>query len=207
MNHMKNKAPINREEQLQDSFNLFWNNSLQTTGEDYYSKMSIQDLIALKNCISCVNIIITLKTTLSFVDYILSRGIVSRTVAKQMKAKILGTNANANGFDLEYTGKKYNVIAEIKCNNPISHNTFGAKQNEGIIEDLKGLIEGKSTSTVDVSKCLKFMVLLNGDGVKESMRKLIKGYNKDSKLPVIELKEEEDVDLSNDCVYVVYLEA
>ena len=196
----------NRNDRLKKSFNGFWSKFLGSDKGDYYSKMSIKDFVDLKCAISCINNAITLKTTLAFVDYLFDKGIVLADEAKEIKEKVLNTNVNANGFDVEYKNSRICIAAEIKCNIPVGTNSFGAAQEKAILKDLTGLLGGKSKSKIDQSNALKFMVMLNHNHVVESMRKVIHKFEVTHPNQIQELESIPTV-LSSDIIYVVYIDS
>lgn len=207
---LKNKQhnpahPCDRQAQLEQSFNEFWNKSLKTSGEKYYSKLTGDDFISLKSAISCVNNIITMKTTIAFIDYMLNMGYINPNDASVIKTHVLETNANANGFDIEYQGDELKIVAEVKCNKPVNNHSFGPAQVDGILHDLDGLVKGKTKSQIKVKDCLKFMVLLRLKAVEESMQKVIVDFNTSSPVKAKEI-DKVDGSLTKDCIYVVYID-
>ena len=194
-----------RQGKLKDDFNDFWNKSLKTSDENYYSKLTGDDFIKLKSAISCVNNIITLKTTIAFIDYLLDNGHIKTDNALEMKAHVLETNANANGFDIEYQGEVLKIVAEVKCNKPVNKHSFGPAQVDGILNDLKRLVEGKTKSHANVNDCLKFMVLLRLEAVEESMKKVINTFNEKSPVKAREI-DNKGGNLTKGNIYVVYID-
>ena len=168
----------NRENKLKVQFDAIWNDILNTQQKEYYSKMSVKGLVELKKAVSNINNILTLKTTIAFVDFLSNQGIVSKDEACKIKDKIQKRNANANGYDVDYTieGSGLQIIAEVKCNIPINENSFSTSQINAIIKDLNGLQSGKGKiSEKETTDCLRFMVFLNtGDDVHKAVAKLQK---------------------------------
>lgn len=204
---MNSNHQFSREIKLKDPFNSYWNEILsrQNVGEDLYKILSIDDFIKLKQVVSNVNNIITLQTTLKFVDFLFNEKIISADQRNSLKSKVLKTNANTNGFDVDFyleNCKFDGIIAEVKCNIPVAKHSFGANQEDGLIKDLKNLQTGKTkAASKNTSNYLKFMVVLESkDSVKESMRKIIKKIT-DGKI----VEYEQKTTLSNDTVYVVYI--
>lgn len=190
---------------MKNDFDSFVINSLQLAQGDYYSKMSISDFIELKRTISCINNIITLKTTLAFIDFLLDNQIIDEDIRNKMIEGVLATNVNANGFDVEYDQDGTRIIAEVKCNIPVNKHSFGAAQIEGITSDLKGLSEGKTKGPDSVKDFLKFMVMLNYGPVEESMGKIIKLYNPGGEM-VITNFDRKDYKGETNHIYVVYIQ-
>ena len=176
-----------REDTLKTQFNEFWNTALGTEAEgiDYYSRMDIRDFVGMKQAISNINNIVTLKTTLAFIEYLREQKIVSDMDASKMAEAVQETSANANGFDIEYDNKNgCRIIAEVKCNIPVSENAFGAAQLKGIKKDLEGLRNGKTKSGInDTSTYCRFMVLLD---TGDSVHKAVNGLKSKSGVPAFE---------------------
>lgn len=187
---------MDREQYLIQNFNEFWT-SVFKNKMDYYSLLTMTNLIDLKKAVSNINNIITLRTTLGFIDYLWKMRLISNVEMNQMKNSVLSTNVNSNGYDVENCG----IVAEIKCNIPVNTSSYGAAQEKSIIEDLDGLHYGKSTSRTYPKNCYKFMVLLDVYGVRTSMQKLV---NKLSYRDIIE-ELSRNTKLSKDKIYIVYL--
>ena len=52
---------------------------------------------------------------------------------------------NSNGYDIYVSSNNINIVAELKGMLPcLKNGNFGSQQKDGIDDDLKGLIEGKS---------------------------------------------------------------
>lgn len=214
---------MERSDILKNAYNEFWRKVLNSD-EDFYSKMSLGDFVELKKAISNINNIITLQVTNNFVDFLKEKGLVSKNQAGKIKRIVESTNANTNGFDIEYPSQsskddaivyaegEQKIIAEVKCCIPVNKNSYGGAQEESIIDDIDGLLNGKSKSNINQEELknnyLKFLVLLGGhnederEKVKTSAEKLItkakqQGWN-------VELYDsQENLDCSK--VYVVIL--
>ena len=171
---------VDREKELKEQFNAFFR---RHHIENLYDQLSIEDFIELKKVFSCINNIITLRATLAFVDQLAKDGFISPDTCVKMRKGVNGQHANANGFDVRFDEEncEKKIIAEVKCNIPVNKSSFGAAQEEGILEDIKHLTdrEGKEKGGIeDTSDYYKFMVLLDcgEDGkVKTCMRKLMEG--------------------------------
>lgn len=185
---------VNKEKELADKFN-------EASDKIFKSKVKYEDLetidfIKLKNALSSIHNIITMKVTQAFIDKLEKDGFVNECQAKSMKEEVNGKPVNANGYDVCYVddnGDK-NILAEVKCNLPVNKNTFGSDQKEGIIKDIDGLLGSefnteeraqsnkKRKSSFDTSKYYKFMVFLNYENeeqksVKKSVDNLIKNLD------------------------------
>jgi len=192
----KKAEKYSREHDLAKKFNDYWNGVLETQ-ENHYRKLSLLNLIELKKAVSNINNIVTFEATKRFVRQLKKHGTINSTQAKKMLETIDGQHPNANGFDVEDESSR--IIAEVKCNIPVKDATFGASQKSGILKDLKGLKEGKKTSAIqDVSGFRKFMVILNGDKVKDAMGKLVENDNS-----IIEFRRGR-IDTKH--IYIVYID-
>ena len=198
-----------RDRQLADEFNGFWKQCLGRD-EDYYSRLTLDGFVRLKRALGNINNIITLKTTLSFIDCLLAEKIVLLPQAAEMRRRVKETSANANGFDVCYSGGPDGLplIAEVKCNIPVKKDRFGAAQEAGIRKDIEALLQGKRKMGVtDVSRYYKFMAVLDmADGsVRKAMEKLISGFSSDIRVkeyvPGVTRVDDTQV------VYVVYVGA
>lgn len=159
-----------REIALKDQFNQFFE---QFGIADLYSELSNNQLISLKKLLSCINNMITLRATDSFVLKIYQDGLITGAEKDAIWKDIHAQHANTNGFDVQYDGKK-KIIAEVKCNIPVNGTSFGAAQEEGILDDIDHLLHGKAKASIaDISKYYKFMVILNCEHAEESMDKII----------------------------------
>lgn len=191
-----------REDVLKKSFNQFWNCILRTSGIDYYGKMCLQQFLGLKTALNDIHSIITLKVTLRFVELLLSNGVIDSQQHQFICNTINATSPNANGYDVEYSDSKMNLVAEVKCNVPVKGNQFGSAQQNSILKDIDYLTKGKSKSKLApslLSQCLKFLVLLDMDGsVRNAIAKLPTN-NKNN------LKEFTGGVLDMKYVYVVYI--
>lgn len=197
MNENKNKC---REVKLAQALNGFmYNFGL----EDFYSKLSIDKILQLKQILSDINNIITLRVTRLFVDFLLHEGIIDKYEYEEINNDINSTDVNTNGYDVRYDKKK--IIAEVKCNIPVNDNSYGAAQEYSIIKDINGLLSGEGKNKVNILKCelnlyYKFMVVLHTDKTKEAMQKIIKKINNPS---VVEYSKEQCFEKSK--VYIVYI--
>ena len=198
-----------RDRQLADEFNGFWKQCLGRD-EDYYSRLTLDGFVRLKRALGNINNIITLKAMLNFIDCLLAEKIVLLPQAAEMRRRVKETSANANGFDVCYSGGPDGLplIAEVKCNIPVKKDRFGAAQEAGIRKDIEALLQGKRKMGVtDVSRYYKFMAVLDmADGsVRKAMEKLISGFSSDIRVkeyvPGVTRVDDTQV------VYVVYVGA
>lgn len=199
------KEEINREQKLSNQFNDFWNAALKTSDKDYLSLLSETDLISLKKIVSTINNIITLQTALKFVDVLRNRNIINKQTRQAIIDKIQSTNANSNGYDIEYDSGKTKIIAEVKCNIPVGKDSFGAAQRDSIIKDIENLCSGKTKSKIeDVREFYKFMVILNDNNqAKTAMSKLIKNLQSCHNHNIVELTP--NINPTLNTIYIVYI--
>tara|TARA_R110000787_G_scaffold1497_12_gene6376 strand:- start:14931 stop:15437 length:507 start_codon:yes stop_codon:yes gene_type:complete len=136
--------------------------------------MDLQALLKLKTVLSDINNIVTMKLTLAFVDW-LSEKLCWNEIEKSAVLKgIYSTKPNTNGFDLEANVGTIPIIAEVKCNIPVNGgDSYGAAQKAGILKDIISLLNGKSKSSMNSSRCLKFMVFAQLPEVMAATEKLI----------------------------------
>lgn len=178
-----------RHDKLAAAFNEFINRIAGTNGRDYYARLSNRDFVELKNVLSNINNIITLRITLAFADWLYGCGIVETRQYAMIRADIESTNANSNGYDVQFSGRvatARGIVAEVKCNIPVKPDRFGAAQLANLEKDVEGLLHGKTKAKgLNTENYLKFLVLLDdGERVRtatehfvSTMRK--KGHNID----------------------------
>ena len=186
----------NREKDLKEQFNQFF---AQLGIEDLYSKLSNEQLIDLKKLLSCINNMITLRATDSFVLKLYQDGFIDSKEKVGIGKIVDKQHANANGYDVKYVGNK-KIIAEVKCNIPVNETSFGAAQERGIIKDIEHLLDGKKKKQPikDIADYYKFMVILDCEHAQESMEKIIK-KREDVKLYT------SPAELDKENVYVIYV--
>lgn len=155
----------NRYEVLAAQFNEFVNRVAGTSGRDYYGRLATRDFVELKNVLSNINNIITLHITHAFAEWLHLHGVVDNAQFAAIRAGIEGSNANANGYDVQFegrVGRADGIVAEVKCNIPVKPDRFGAAQLSNLKKDVEGLLHGKSKAKgLDTTNYLKFMVLLD----------------------------------------------
>ncbi|MEC1526060.1 hypothetical protein P9D43_29135, partial [Neobacillus niacini] len=134
----------NKEAELKNRFNQFIMSKVTGENKDYYSKLTIEDFVDIKNTLSDINNIITYKTTISFMDWLRDHFSYVNENYEIYLEDLLKVKPSVNGYDIMVTGK-VNIVAEIKCNKPINNGfKFGSAQKNGIIKDIQGLLEGKT---------------------------------------------------------------
>ena len=175
------KIDVNREEELRKRFNKAINSIVSLDVDDdknYYDALSAKEFINLKKALGNINNIITLKTTLAFVDKLASYNLIEGSVVEQIKEKINSQSANANGFDILCEEGDFPFVAEVKCNIPVEKDKFGPAQLGGIYKDIINLSQGKGKVDVDVTEFNKFMVFLDCDKIEVAIKNLIDTWPK-----------------------------
>ena len=194
----------NRKDDLSSAFNSFWQEALNSK-EDYYSKLTLKEFVNLKKAITNINNIITMLVTESFVKTLHKDGVISTPQQSEMLEQLFETHANTNGFDVEYSAGQMKIVAEVKCNIPVNENSFGAAQENSIMEDVDHLFHSKKKSDLtseDIQDYYKFMVFLDVEKVRVSTQKLIRKLTKKG-LNVTEYTPK--TKLQKDIVYFIYI--
>ena len=194
----------NRKDDLSSAFNDFWRKALNSN-EDYYSQLTLKEFVNLKKAITNINNIITMLVTESFVKTLHKDGVISTPQQSKMLEQLYETHANTNGFDVEYNAGQMKIVAEVKCNIPVNETSFGAAQENSIMEDVDHLFHSKKKSDLtseDIQDYYKFMVFLDVEKVRVSTQKLIqkltkKGYQIAEYTPKTKLQK--------DIVYFIYI--
>lgn len=195
-----------RENFLKMQFNEVWSSILKEK-KDYYSYMDDHSLDLLKNAVSNLENINTLKTTLLYISKLKQIFDISDKEVNAIEESVRTTSPYYEGYDVEYKGV-INVIAEIKCNMPVnnSSNRFETVQVNEIKRDLEYLINGKEKSKIkNIDNFYKFLVIKkHGKNLAYAVEDLIKT------LP-IEISKfllfyREGMVMSKDYVYIYILE-
>jgi len=196
-------TPYNREKALKSQLNTFFHKCLALPDADYYSRLDQEGFAELKSVLSDINNIFTVKVTLAFVAWLSDRFGLDGDTHAQIVSGVLGMKPNANGYDIEISNP-IRVVAEVKCNIPINRGTkYGSAQRDGIAKDVASLVEGKSKSSVDPSRCLKFMVLLDKPEIREATQHFVKNM-KVHKARIVFVEPNTNFE-SVDHVYVTYV--
>ena len=197
-------STYNRKDDLSSAFNSFWQEALNSK-EDYYSKLTLKEFVHLKKAITNINNIITMLVTESFVRTLHKDGVISTPQQSEMLEQLFETHANTNGFDVEYSAGQMKIVAEVKCNIPVNEISFGAAQENSIMEDVDHLFHSKKKSDLtseDIQDYYKFMVFLDVENVRVSTQKLIRKLTKKG-LNVTEYTPK--TKLQKDIVYFIYI--
>ena len=197
-----NKNKYSRMDDLEQQFNDFFKESLNVA--EAYRQLSGDQILQLKRLLSNIHNLLTLETTVAFVNLLKADGILSREQAEKVLGAVNAQHANANGFDV--LCEEPRLIAEVKCMLPCegkNKDRFGATQREGLWKDLTALCSGKKKADkVDVTKCAKYMVVLSAQNVKTAMDDVIARWNQTpSSLKI----KEYDKSLDPGSIQVVYI--
>lgn len=197
--------PYDRESELKERFNQFVANKITGSDEDYYSRLSVEDFEDIKTTLKDIHNIITYKTTIRFIDWVSERFPYVKQNNQVYLEQVLQTRPNDNGYDLVVSGE-VNIIAEIKCNKPINNGyKFGSAQRNGLVKDIRGLLEGKSkVKSIDPAAAFKFLVIYDfGDHTLSAAQHLIKNLQADLKEKV-EIYEDSKR-MTTDKVFIVFI--
>lgn len=195
-----------RENFLKLQFNEVWSSILKEK-KDYYSYMDDHSLDLLKNAVSNLENINTLKTTLSYISKLKQIFDISDKEVNAIEESVRTTSPYYEGYDVEYKGV-INVIAEIKCNMPVnnSSNRFETVQVNEIKRDLEYLINGKEKSKIkNIDNFYKFLVIKkHGKNLAYAVEDLIKTLPLE--ISKFLLFYREGMVMSKDYVYIYILE-
>ncbi len=194
----------NREAELKYRFNQFIISKVTGENKDYYSKLTIEDFVDIKNTLSDINNIITYKTTISFMNWLRDHFSYVDENYEVYLEDILKVKPSVNGYDIMVTGK-VNIVAEIKCNKPINNGfKYGSAQKNGIIKDIQGLLEGKTKVNFNPIHAYKFLVMYDfGEHSLKATVHLIKNIPSEYRGKV-EIYNDQ-TQLKIDKVYVVFI--
>lgn len=193
-----------RRDDLEQQFNDFFKESLNVA--EAYQQLSSDQILQLKRVLSNIHNLLTLETTVAFVNLLKADGILSQEQAEKVLGAVNAQHANANGFDV--LCEEPRLIAEVKCMLPCegkNKDRFGAAQRAGLWKDLTALCNGKGkgkADKVDVTKCAKYMVVLSAPNVKTAMDDMIARWNQTSSSLKI---KEYDKSLDPGSIQVVYI--
>lgn len=196
-----------RQDSLAGQFNEFVNRVAGTSGRDYYARLSTRDFVELKTVLSNINNIITQRITFAFAEWLYRYGIVDARQYAAIRCDIERTNANANGYDVQFSGRVGHadgIVAEVKCNIPAKSDRFGAAQLANLEKDVEGLLHGKTKAKgLDSENYLKFLVLLDdGERVRTAAGHFVSAMQKNGCNIVI---ADTIRNLQTDTVYVIIL--
>jgi hypothetical protein len=200
---MRKVEKYNREKTLQARLNSFLSEEFGLPQSDYYSQLSAKGFISLKAILSDINNILTMKVTLSFIDWVSERLNLGPEAKEEATRIALETKPNSNGFDA-WLGYPVAYVAEVKCNVPINGGSvYGSAQRKGIEKDLEGLLNGKSKAHMLPQSCLKFFAFLDLAEVRKANVHLA-SVNNVFKEKVLFVSEDEAL-TRTDIIYGVYV--
>lgn len=194
-----------RENFLKLQFNEVWSSILKEK-KDYYSYMDEHSLDLLKNAVTNLKDINTLKTTLAYINNLKNIFDITDKEVNAIEESVRTAPPHYEGYDVEHKGV-INIVAEIKCNMPVNNsNKFETVQINEIKRDLEYLIKGKEKSRIkNIDGFYKFLVIKkHGKNLGFAVEDLIKT------LP-IEISKfllfyREGMIMSKDYVYIYILE-
>lgn len=192
-----------REEELKNRLNNFFITQFSLPEDDYYSRLDSEKIISLKKALSDINNLITMKITISFVNWITKKFNLSQESEEKIMNEILSTKPSTNGYDI-VSDEIVKLIAEVKCNIPINAGKkYGSAQRNGITKDLNNLLYGKTKSKFDTNEYLKFMVFLENESVRSANQHYIH-LSKEFREKLIVVDEKTIFD-RKDCVYLIHI--
>ncbi|ALV72124.1 MULTISPECIES: hypothetical protein [Acinetobacter] len=192
-----------REEELKSRLNNFFITQFSLPEDDYYSRLDSDKIISLKMALSDINNLLTMKITISFVNWISKKFHLSQESKQKLTDEILSIKPSTNGYDL-VSNEIIKLIAEVKCNIPINGGTkYGSAQRNGITKDLNNLLYGKTKSKFNTTEYFKFMVFLENQSVRAANQHYI-NLSKELKENLIIVDETTSFD-RKDCIYLIYI--
>jgi len=175
----------NYEGRQQDLGRKLNNHLTKLTGQsdDYYSKLSQEDLAELKSVLSDINNVFTLRLTLTATEWLCKTFNIDEKTKSQIIKEIDSVKPNTNGFDIKPDKQK--IVAEIKCVFPSNNkDKFLAAQRNGILDDAIKLINGKKQLS-DTSGYYKFLFVINvGQRTNDAVQTLLKPSTGTSDNPI-----------------------
>jgi len=194
----------NREDDLKIGLNSSLIRIFSLPGKDYFTTLTVDQLVQLKRILSDINNVITLRLSLSFANWISAKFELSDDEIANIRNSILGTKPNANGYDIDINAP-INITAEVKCNIPINDGCkYGSSQKKGIEKDLKGLKYGKKKAPLRDS-AFRFLALYDHRGVREATVDLVKNIEPELRNSVKFIEAANIKNLDKDRIYIVFL--
>ncbi|OFY84423.1 MAG: hypothetical protein A3K10_00700 [Bacteroidetes bacterium RIFCSPLOWO2_12_FULL_31_6] len=144
---------------------------LTGSNEDFYNRISSEQLLKLKMALSDINNTLTLKTTHAFINWLFTKIEINETRREKILQLIEDTKPNTNGFDIPLDEEK--ILVEIKCIVPINDgNFYGSAQRNSIYDDA---IKLDSSDKNKYGEFIKFIgVLHTGDKTENAIKILLK---------------------------------
>lgn len=197
------KVEYKKDVELRRRINLFLVQAFGLPEEDYFSRLDITNLLALKMALSDINNALTMQLTLSFVDWISSVLRMDDVATSKLRETVLKSKPGSNGYDLHFDGP-IPFIAEVKCNVPINGSQrYGSAQRAGIVKDINALLSGKSKAASVTSETLKFMVFLDIPEVQSANRHFLTSIASPAR--PVRFIESDDQPSDPTVVYIVHI--
>lgn len=161
-----------RENDLKNKFNSHLT-ALTGIENNYFSNLKIEDLISLKNVLSDINNLLTLRTSIAAGNWLSDFFNFDENATKSIIDRIDQAKPNTNGFDIRIESP-LKIIAEIKCISPINgKDRYGPAQWNTILDDVIKLKTGKKECP-DTSNYYKFLFLIDlGERTDRALIKMI----------------------------------
>jgi hypothetical protein len=150
---------IGRQQDLKTKLNR---HLTKITGQekDYYQALSQADLAELKNVLSDINNVFTLKLTLTATEWLCQNFSVASKLKKDILNRIDEIKPNTNGFDILINEPNLKIVAEVKCVFPSNNGSkYFAAQRNSILDDAYKLVNGKK-QLPDTNKYHKFLFII-----------------------------------------------
>lgn len=188
-----------KDDELRRRINAFLKESFDLPEMDYYARLDISNLIKLKSTLSDIHNSLTMQLTFGFLKWAEKALSLTAEETEEIRRVINGTKPNTNGYDIKCDA----FVAEVKCNIPVNGGRiYGAAQRQGIVKDIKALLEGKTKDPV-IHPALKFMVFLDLEEVREANEHLKKSTKQ---FPdAFQFLQDNEIPTNPDVVYGVYI--
>lgn len=132
---VKHFSAYSREADLRERLNSSLSSALSLAGDDYYEKLNLDRLMLLKQCLSRVHDVITLKLTYAAMNWVVDRMALTPEQKSLLHTQVDRQHPNAAGFDLDLADP--NLVAEVKGNIPVHRmSRFGSAQDRGLTNDV-----------------------------------------------------------------------
>lgn len=190
---------------LQEKFNKEIASLLGVPVKDYYSELTDEKMLGLKTLLADINNIMTLRLTNSLAEWVIARFGIEEKDKDIILGSIKSKKPNSNGFDLEVTLPKVDLVAEVKCTVPINGGEeFGSAQAQHIRQDIEGLIHGKKKSSKNTNDLIKLLAVYDTPNVRKAIENLKASLPENVREQVV-VDPQNDISLSNKNVYVIFL--
>jgi hypothetical protein len=195
-------TPYHREDELRRRINAFIRTAFALPDDDYYSRLDLKNLLLVKSALSDINNTLTMRLTLSFLNWASQTLKLDAPAIQQLRDDVLKTKPSSNGYDVCCAGS-IPFIAEVKCNIPINGGKkYGSAQRIGIFKDVDSLLRGKTKATLFDRRSLKFMVFVDLPEVRAANEHLLSSSPDASK--GLQFLKDGEVPRDSEVVYGVY---